>query len=41
MVILTTKTKYVDKDEATKELGSDGCGGGGGGDGSEHNKGQT
>ena len=37
-MILTTKTKYVDKDEATKELGSDGCGGG---DGSEHNKGQT
>ena len=34
-------TKYVDKDEATKELGSDGGGGGGGGDGSEHNKGQT
>ena len=38
---LTTKTKYVDKDKATKELGSDGGGGGGGGDGSEHNKGQT
>ena len=40
-MILTTK--YVDKDEATKELGSDGGGGGGGGggDGSEHNKGQT
>ena len=36
MMILTTNTKYVDKDEATKELGSDG-----GGDGSEHNKGQT
>ena len=40
-MILTTKTKYVDKDEATKELDSDGGGGGGGGDGSEHNKGQT
>ena len=35
---MTTKTKYVDKDEATK---GDGGGGSGGGDGSEHNKGQT
>ena len=41
-MILTTKTKYVDKDEAAKELGGDGGGGGGGGgDGNEHNKGQT
>ena len=39
-MILTTK--YVDKDEAAKELGGDGGGGvRGGGDGNEHNKGQT
>ena len=41
MMILMTTTKYEDKDEATKELGSDGCCSGGGGNGNEHNKGQT
>ena len=40
-MILMTTTKYVNKDEATKELGSDDCSSGGGGNGNEHNKGQT